>query len=320
MTDFVVSDPLVSIIIPVYNGSNYMRQAIDSALSQIYRNIEVIVVNDGSNDNNATEDIALSYGDKIRYFSKQNGGVSSALNFGISKMRGKYFSWLSHDDMYCPQKIEHQIEALRKYDFSDAVVALCDSGIMDAQSKIIGASKPRFNDGFVSWQEALYDVLINGAYNGCAFLIPKKVFEDVGTFDESLRYLQDTKMWKMIFSSRINMVYTYDRDVINRVHQMQLTQTGSSLFFKESFLECDMVLPVIVSLSSKEHNFVLAYAKRWAHYGNRALVNRCKVSAKGIIDFTIYDNFSLLCLTLYGLLRPTIRKIYYRHFRKIKVK
>lgn len=63
--------PLVSIVIPVYNGSNYMREAIDSALNQSYDNIEVIVVNDGSTDNGATEAIALEYGDRIRYIAKE---------------------------------------------------------------------------------------------------------------------------------------------------------------------------------------------------------------------------------------------------------
>ena len=75
--------PKVSVIIPVYNGSNYMREAIDSALAQTYKNIEIIVVNDGSTDN--TEEIALSYGDKIKYYSKENGGVATALNFAIEK-------------------------------------------------------------------------------------------------------------------------------------------------------------------------------------------------------------------------------------------
>ena len=69
---------LVSIVIPVYNGANYLSEAIDSALAQTYKNIEIIVVNDGSKDDGATEKVALSYGDKIRYFHKENGGVSSA--------------------------------------------------------------------------------------------------------------------------------------------------------------------------------------------------------------------------------------------------
>ena len=82
-----VFHPLVSIVIPVYNGANYMREAIDSALAQTYKNIEVIVVNDGSTDN--TDEIAKSYGDKIRYFKKENGGVATALNLGIREMRGE---------------------------------------------------------------------------------------------------------------------------------------------------------------------------------------------------------------------------------------
>ena len=106
--------PLVSIVIPVYNGANYMKEAIDSALNQTYPNCEVIVVNDGSNDNGATEKIALSYGDRIRYIKKENGGVATAVNRGIKEMKGEYFSWLSHDDYYYPQKIEKQIEAIEK--------------------------------------------------------------------------------------------------------------------------------------------------------------------------------------------------------------
>ena len=96
--------PKISIVILVYNGANFLSQAIDTALAQTYDNIEIIVVNDGSNDDGATGQVALSYGDKINYFSKPNGGVSSALNYAIEKMQGDYFSWLSHDDLYEPEK------------------------------------------------------------------------------------------------------------------------------------------------------------------------------------------------------------------------
>ena len=74
-------NPLVTIVIPVYNGSNYVVQAIESALSQTYKRIEIIVVNDGSIDD--TEEKIKPYLDRILYFKKDNGGVSTVLNFAI---------------------------------------------------------------------------------------------------------------------------------------------------------------------------------------------------------------------------------------------
>ena len=126
-------NPLVSIIIPVYNGSNYMCEAIDSALAQTYKNIEIIVVNDGSDDAGKTEEIARNYGNKIRYICKNNGGVSTALNTGIANMKGLYFSWLSHDDIYTPDKIEKEICALSRLANKDTII-LCESGYIDENS------------------------------------------------------------------------------------------------------------------------------------------------------------------------------------------
>ena len=104
----------VTIVIPVYNGSNFMKVAIDSAIAQTYDNKEILVINDGSTDNGETEKIALSYGNKIRYIKKENGGVATALNLAIKEMKGDYLSWLSHDDIYKPYKIEKQIETIKK--------------------------------------------------------------------------------------------------------------------------------------------------------------------------------------------------------------
>ena len=110
----ITTGPTVSVVIPVYNGSNYVGQAIESILAQTYQNREIIVVNDGSTDQGATRHVVLSYGNQVRYIEKENGGVSSALNCGIQAMQGEYFAWLSHDDLFCKEKLSNQMEFLHR--------------------------------------------------------------------------------------------------------------------------------------------------------------------------------------------------------------
>ena len=105
-------NPSVTILIPVYNGSNFIKQAIESAINQTYTNIEIIVIDDGSTDKGKTEKAVKSFGKKVKYIKKENGGVASALNRGIKEATGEYISWLSHDDIYLPNKIEKEIEVL----------------------------------------------------------------------------------------------------------------------------------------------------------------------------------------------------------------
>ena len=184
-------NPLVSIVIPIYNGTNYMREAIDSALAQTYKNIEVIVVNDGSTD--STEEIAKSYGDKIRYFAKENGGVSTALNLAIKNSRGEYISWLSHDDVYYPEKIERQIKEFSRLNDS-AVVLFSDYEFMNDRSEIIG---PMALNHRMLEMKPEYS-LLRGCINGITLLIPKKAFEEYGEFDDQLKCVQDYEMWNLM--------------------------------------------------------------------------------------------------------------------------
>lgn len=177
-------NPKVSIVIPAYNAANYLAEAINSALAQTYRNTEIIVVNDGSNDNGATRKIALSYGDKIRYFEKENGGVSTALNTGICNMTGEYFSWLSHDDLYTINKIEKSVEALRNLDNKKTVI-YCQSIHIDKNSNIIKAIKRDISaNSLFTWNQALVKYFKEGSMNGCAFLIHKDILHECGLFDE----------------------------------------------------------------------------------------------------------------------------------------
>ena len=183
-------NPKVSVVIPVYNGANYMREAIDSALKQTYKNIEVLVINDGSKDNGETDRIAKSYGDKIIYIAKPNGGVATALNLGIEKMTGDYFSWLSHDDVYFENKVEHQVRHLEKLSDKNKIV-FSDIQLIDEKSQPL-SEVPLTK--LVS-NCTLYDLLAHQALHGCAMLVPKSYFKDFGNFDASLPTTQDYDLW-----------------------------------------------------------------------------------------------------------------------------
>lgn len=184
-------NPKASIVIPVYNGSNYLRQAIDSALAQTYKNVEVIVVNDGSSDGGKTEAIAKSYGNRIRYFAKFNGGVASALNFGIRQMTGGWFSWLSHDDVYYPEKIEKQVRLAKAN--PGAKVVVCNTGVMDAAGRTIAENNrvgtPVLRGGSACWELWLY---------ACSLLIHKSCFDVIGLLNESNRTTQDMELVLML--------------------------------------------------------------------------------------------------------------------------
>jgi glycosyltransferase involved in cell wall biosynthesis len=199
--------PKVSIVIPVYNGAEFMREAIDSALAQTYPHIEVIVVNDGSRDDGATREIALSYGDRIRYFEKENGGVSSALNLGIRNMTGDYFSWLSHDDVYLPDKVLTSVRYLESFADRERVIAFCGSSHINVRSEVIREEVERFErDRTYTGREVLRHLLVNHMMNMCCMLIPRTAFEECEPFHEGLRYNQDALMLYRIFSAGYRMV------------------------------------------------------------------------------------------------------------------
>ncbi|MCM1231836.1 MAG: glycosyltransferase [Ruminococcus flavefaciens] len=224
--------PKVSIIIPVYNGANYMREAINSALDQTYGNIEVIVVNDGSRDNGETDRIARSYGSLIRYYEKPNGGVATALNLGIEKMTGEYFSWLSHDDMYTPNKIEEEVRSLLMQPDKTTVIAE-GYQVVNAKGKYLYTVNIHGLYASERMKNAVF-LIMRGAVNGCALLIHKSHFERVGLFDPTLPTTQDYDLWFRMFRGQ-NVCYLKSSNVLSRSHEEQ----GSKALLSDHVKECD---------------------------------------------------------------------------------
>lgn len=262
-------DPLVSIIIPVYNGSNYMKEAIDSALNQTYKNIEVIVVNDGSNDNGETDKIAKSYGNKIRYYSKENGGVATALNMGIHKMNGSFFSWLSHDDLYYPEKINSQIQYLKKNKLIDKKIILyanCD--VIDENGDFISNTAYEVFDPNSKPEYAL----LHGLLAGITMLIPKSAFAEHGGFDESYRCVQDYLLFFEMLKT-YKYIFIADKLSASRQHRKQVTNTNPKIIDENNYLwikmQQDLSREVKIRLAGSEYNFykdMFEYLNKYFEY------------------------------------------------------
>ena len=257
------SHPLVSIVIPVYNGSNYMQEAIDSALNQTYLNVEVIVVNDGSSDGGKTDSIAKSYGDKIRYFEKSNGGSSSAINYGISQMRGEWFSWLSHDDLYVTEKVEKQMAYIKSLQLDVSEISkhifFSASELINANGKVIRAfdreKAKEIAEALDLFPHNGYLIAEPRKYNfhGCSCLVHKSAFEDVGGFDEKLRLLNDLDMWFRLYAANYKVHYIPEPLVKGRIHAKQVSKSiGFSCHNPEQDIFCNRSLNWLLENSPEE--------------------------------------------------------------------
>lgn len=283
-------NPLVSIVIPVYNGSNYLREAIDSALAQTYSNFEVIVVNDGSDDNGKTEEIALSYGDKIRYFYKENGGVATALNLAIKNMKGEYFSWLSHDDLYYSNKLEVQIEALKKCGDMTRIV-ISDYDFLEQERQEISNFRLTDMASIEKIENSIFTVL-QCMVGGCTLLIHKSHFERVGNFNETLITTQDYDLWFRMFRYQ-KLLYVPKSLIISRLHKEQGTHTISCVSKEREELHLGFVNLVsneeIIAMYGSKANF---YSKMLNFFEGNGMKTAFLETNKKFQETSIPNNFS----------------------------
>jgi GT2 family glycosyltransferase len=175
----------VSVIIPTYNYGRFLREAIDSALAQTHRPIEVIVVDDGSTDD--TPQVLAAYGDRIRVIRQNNLGVGAARNTGIATARGEYLAFLDSDDIWKPQAIEHQIA--RFIDDPDLGLVHCGAEAFDREGKTLSVSLNGL-EGWVASDLLRLDQEVVAA-PGSGIMVPKRVAEEIGGYDASLQPSED---------------------------------------------------------------------------------------------------------------------------------
>ena len=300
--------PLVSIVIPLYNGSNYIEEALKCAIAQTYENIEIVVVNDGSTDGGAGKAICDRYSDKIVYLEKKNGGCASALNYGIRHANGEFISWLSHDDLYAPTKIEKQIAMYERYslDVNNTIISNV-GGLIDSKGNRI-SHPSRKTTGFLKSAEAFKYVLLKACPNGCGLLIPKRMFDKYGFFDENLRFVLDWNLWLKFAFRGADFYFDSEELVSNRVHSMQVTVKQKELHSKES----NITVEQLFSLMKEENadNEFLRILYRFSYACGRG---DCKAIRAYLKDRNVkVNNCKLLALRAKSKLKRLAKTIYHK--------
>ena len=206
-----LSSPLVSIILPTYNGSRYLDASIGSCLNQSYGNLELIIVDDCSTD--ATPEIIREREAKdarIKVIThERNRKLPGALNSGFSQARGEYLSWTSDDNLYHPEAIERMVGALR--DRPDVSVVYAGYAVIGDSGQVLNTEPARKPSS-----------LVLGNVVGACFVYRKEVQDTVGPYDETIFLAEDYDFW-LRAAQRFQFVALSTELYFYRQHQQSLS-------------------------------------------------------------------------------------------------
>jgi len=217
--------PLVSTVIAVYNGEDFIGEAINSVLNQTYPNVEIIVVDDGSTD--ATQSILKSFGEKITWTWQKNSGTPAARNVGVRMSQGKYIALLDCDDLWLPDKIRMQLEAFERYPEAVLVwggAVRSNKGWTNEKNDQEYHKERKFLD--------LKELLIHNRIAALAAMFRRDVAISIDGFDEALLHCDDWDMWIRL-AQLGSMVYVDQTLGIYRVHEKQMTKKSYNLSLGE---------------------------------------------------------------------------------------
>ena len=179
------SIPLISVVIPAYNAESYIQSTLDSVFNQTYQNIEVIVVDDGSND--STQSILNAYPHNVVVIKTENKGVSHARNTGIDAAKGGWIAFVDSDDIWLPTKLEEQIISIGECQWSH-----CDSVYIGENQS---GDVKRSDYSHIPRGNVFEELIVENFITTSSVLIKKSLLNQYGKFDETLACLEDWKLW-----------------------------------------------------------------------------------------------------------------------------
>lgn len=216
---------LVSVIMPAYNASRFIRESINSVISQTYQNWELLIINDGSTDN--TGEAVKSFADeRIRYFEKKNGGVSSARNLGLREMKGEFFCFLDADD----ELPENSLEIRSQYLAEHSEVDLLDGWVLVMDQKM--GEVHRVYGPFYNGKVAKFFIRVDDKYFfGPNLMIRNKgikyLFNEVMTHAEDLWFYTELAWQGDLHYDKVDdVIYHYRRTPGSAMSNLSALEKG----------------------------------------------------------------------------------------------
>lgn len=213
---FKMEEIQISVIIPVYNSSRYITEAIESVLQQTVPPQEIIVVDDGSDDE--TKQVLQKFKSQITYIYQENSGPAAARNRGLAEARGTFISFLDADDIWQPKKIEILLKEFEKQDDLGVALGLVNKMHFDSVQDITPKDLCHHHFSLVL---------------GCS-LVKKNVFDIVGGFDEDLILSDDTDWFFRVRENNIRISIQREIVLHYRLHDNNLTKNKD--IYKSSIL------------------------------------------------------------------------------------
>jgi hypothetical protein len=212
--------PSVSVIVPAYNQSRYLGAAIRSALVQTRRDLDVLVVDDGSTDD--TREVVTAFTDpRVKYIFQQNRGLSAARNTGLEHATGEFVTFLDSDDEFLPEKLETLLEAFER----DPSL-----GMAAGQAVLIDQDGHELGEVFDRPLPAeSSELLLGNPLHVGSVLLRRSWQQRVGVFDETLRSYEDWDMWLRLARAGCPMAWVPRPVSRYRFHQEQMTRIGTQM-------------------------------------------------------------------------------------------
>lgn len=227
--------PLISVVIPVYNGEKTILETIKSVLNQTFSDFELIIINDGSHDK-TLEMVEHIQDSRLKVFSYPNAGLSASRNRGFSRASGEYISFIDADDLWTPDKLEAQLTALQEN--PKAGVAYSWTNYINESGHFCHRGSYLTVTGNVQGKLLLLNFLENGSNP----LIRRQALTEVGGFDESLLAAEDWDMWLRL-AARYDFVCVPSPQILYRVSANSMSanifkQEAASLKVLEQAFDC----------------------------------------------------------------------------------